>query len=159
MSREEQKPEPEKTRESQRLTMTGKKNTGKTGKNRKKHTGKTSSGHVTAHGKDDSEYLFWWRHLDTSSERLLSSVFLSAEAIISFSVIHRSHRFDTFEYAGAFLRMLQSIRKSLFAFLSLQMCFESSVWLAYLPCLKLIVWFANRCLNAVSVEPMYTLGA
>ena len=103
-----------------------------------------SSGHVTAREELDRENLFWWRHLDTNSERLLSNVRLSAEEIISFSVIHKSHRFDTFEYAEALLRMFQSIWKALPAFLSCQMYFDSSVRLAYLSYLKLLALFANR---------------
>ena len=105
----------------------------------------------------DRQNLFWCRHLDIISDLLLSNTDLSAERIMSFSVRQRSHCLERHEYAGAFLKISQRTRKLLPSRLRLHMCFDSSVWFSYLSFLKLIKWFAQRCLNDVSVEPMYTL--
>ena len=76
-----------------------------------------------------------------------------------FSVRHRLQRLDRLEYAEAFLNIRQLMRKALPSRLSFQICFDSSVVFSYLSCLKLVLWFASRCLNDVSVEPIYFFGA
>ena len=53
--------------------------------------------------KFNREDLFRWRHLDINSDLLLSVVALSAEEIISFSVRHRLHVLDMFEYTEVLL--------------------------------------------------------
>ena len=98
-------------------------------------------------------------HLDTNSDLLFSNVVLSAERIISFSVRHRLHRLYRLEYAEALVNICQLIWKVLPSCLSFQTCFDNSVLFSYLSCLKLVKWFASRCLKDVSVEPMYVFGA
>ena len=78
---------------------------------------------------------------------------------MSFSIKQRSHRPDKLEYAGALLNISQLIWKLLPSRLSLQIYLDSSVLFSYFSCLKSIKWFAYRCLNGVSVEPIYTFGA
>ena len=65
------------------------------------HVMASNFGHVTTREKLDRENLFWWWHLDTNSDRSLSNMRLSTKEIINFSVMHRSHHFDTSQYAGA----------------------------------------------------------
>ena len=56
-----------------------------------------------------------------------------------------------------FFSISESIRKVLLDRFSCQMYFDNSVMFAYFSRRKLIVWFVNRSLNGVSVEPIYTL--
>ena len=101
----------------------------------------------------------WCRHLDIISDLLFNNVDLSVERIMSLSIKQRSHRLDKLEYAGALLNISQLVPKLLRSRLSLQIYLDSSVRFSYLSCLKSTKWFAYRCLNGVSVEPIYTFGA
>ena len=66
---------------------------------------------------------------------------------------------DRLEYGAILLNIRQFIRKVLPSLLSLQTCFDNSVLFSYLSCLKLVKWFASRCLKGVLVKPMYIFGA
>ena len=79
--------------------------------------------------------------------------------IISFSVKHRSHLLDKFEYAGACRSMSQLMRKTLPSHLRLQIYLDSSVQFPCFLCRKVIKRFEYRCLNDVSVERLYVFGA
>ena len=107
----------------------------------------------------NQEKLFWWQHLDINSDLLFSSVVLSTESIVSFSVRHGLHHLDRLESAGALFNIPQLIRKALPSDLNFQTCFDNSVLFSYLPCLMLIWWFVSRCLKGVSVKPMYFFGS
>ena len=91
---------------------------------------------------------------EVNSDLLLNSLLLFALIICSFSVKHRSHFLKMLLYDLAFEMIDHCMLQSLLLSLRSQMCFESSVLLAYFLFRNDCVCCVNRCLNVPSVRPM-----
>ena len=103
--------------------------------------------------------LFLWRHLLAISDRLLRDIFGLLFKISYFSVRHKSHLSEPHEYLLERAWICHLIVNAARSSFSSQTYWESFVLFLCAAFLKLWVWFARRCLNEGSEQPMYSLAA
>ena len=101
-----------------------------------------------------SRYLFSCLHLDTSSFRLLISLFFSLKRhMASFSDVQRLQVWEMLLYPVVFRKIDHLSLYVWFESLSSHIYLDNSVSFSYCLCLNDFVWFANRSLKC-SLAPI-----
>ena len=101
--------------------------------------------------------LFWYRHFDTSSSRVLTKLSPAYSAMCNFSFVHSIHLFDTGLYPGKCFTILHLMLYCPFCSLIFDTSPASFVLVSYFLFLKAALWLLNLDLNGGSHIPRYIL--